>query len=194
MSYIQKSAEHFREFLLPYFFVIRTSKEKIIIYPQINQFKHLVGGQHSEDPVVRTYKPEMFYDLSIKGQISDEQICTSHSGNIIIKDLRKEDRLFGCTILRNLIENCKQMVKYDNKYISGSLFRADYLVFEINEDFGLYLGLKKNNSRMSYAMCTVILDRMNRQRFIRNQKVFPIHCVEVHRKDIFEDYMRRNFQ
>lgn len=183
---LQKNIDYFNKELLPYYVILHTSKGAIVVDIKEENLKHLLGVPHSNFRLNKI-SAKRFYNELNQGKYTLFDLIDKErlkEFNLLYEeDLIYSKNLHFISVFDSLL-NSPTIYLYKKINISD-LFDTDYIHFQINNGFGLYLGIVGNTTDDYYYFNSILVEANNPNKYITGKRI-TITKIERVRKNKFD--------
>lgn len=213
---LQAAAIYYKENILPFVYVFTLyDNRKIIVYPEERHFKHLTGIQYINnidiDDEVIVNDTVRFYKACLKGNFDKDYFLSEEYKNVTLeekKKLFKKEYFYDMKVthfseILSVIENQYDLISFNAvKYQlqTGNQQDADFFRFEIEEQIGKYVGIKRDGNvkeAIYFCISSIVHEEDNPDKYFKGQNIFKLNNYEKIRKKEFhiqrKQYMAMNY-
>lgn len=188
---LRKNFEYFENELLPYYILLHTSKNTMVIKVQKENLKHLLGVSHVANIKFNSIRPIEFYN--------NLQNYKYNLFNLIDESRFKNNNLFydeKIVYQKNYYfkEAFTSLLSTPNIYIykrdfRSGYFQTDFVHVQINENIGLYVGIVGDEFSNYHYFNSVLAEYDNPKKYLTGPKI-KVTKIE---KITTEEFCEENF-
>lgn len=183
---LSQNLEYFQNELLPYYLVLHTSSGAIVINIQKENLKHLLGIPHSNFKLNNIRPIEFFEDLEQNKYDLFDLIDKDrfYENNLLYEEELIYRKNYYFTTVFNSLINSPKIYLYRKTYLNNQ-FDADYVHFQIDDGFGLYIGIVGDIDSGYYFFNSVLAESDNPRKYLTSSSKVKITKIERIKKDDF---------
>lgn len=182
---LKQNLEYFNQELLPYYIILHTTKGAIVINVQKENLKHLLGVPHSNFKLCNLRSKKFYekllddkydlFDLIDKNRFYDNNLLYE-------EELIYRKNYYFKTVFSSLF-NLPEIHIYQKKFVNDQ-FNTDYIHFQLEDNFGLYIGIVGDDSSDYHYFNSVLAEYDNPTKYVTGPKI-KVTKIQKVEKDKF---------